>query len=61
VATKAKARGKTARRRKKFNLTGWLIGAGVVLLIAIPVTVNTVRGANLPGERINSQGQTHIR
>jgi hypothetical protein len=60
VATKAKAKGKTDRQRKKFNLTAWLIGAGIVLLIAIPVTVNTVRSANLPGEAVASQGQTHI-
>jgi len=37
-----------------------LIGAGVVVLIAVPIVIGVVRTTNLPGEEVASQGNTHI-
>lgn len=53
------ARGR-GRRRRKSNLP-WILGiTGVVALIALPIIVNAVRSAGLPGESFRSQGNQHI-
>ena len=43
-----KARNRTQQKR---SFTPWLIGAGVVLLIAVPTGINVYRQSQLPGER----------
>ena len=55
--TKPKAR---RTNRKRGNLTTWLIGAGILLLIAVPIIINVTRRSNLPGEGFSSQGNVHI-
>ncbi|CAA9564778.1 MAG: hypothetical protein AVDCRST_MAG86-1088 [uncultured Truepera sp.] len=54
--TKARNR----RPQQKRSLTPWLIGAGVVLLIAVPTGINVYRQSQLPGERFGSLGNAHI-
>lgn len=49
-----------AKRPGTVKLTPWLIGVGVVALIAVPVVINTSRRASLPGEAFPSQGNVHI-
>ena len=51
------ARGKRPQRRSP---TPWLIGAGVVLLIAVPTGINLYNTSQLPGERFRSLGNAHI-
>jgi hypothetical protein len=53
----------TSTRRKKAkaaNLTPWLVGLGVVALIAVPTVINVSRSASLPGESFADQGNAHI-
>ncbi len=57
---KSSKTGKRVVRPKKASPWPWLIGLGVVLLIALPIIVNAVRAGNLPGERFRSQGNVHI-
>lgn len=53
------ARGR-GRRRRNSNLN-WILGiSAVVAIIALPIVVNAVRRANLPGEGFSSQGNIHI-
>lgn len=59
----SKTAGKTGRRaarRKKASPWPWLVGAGVVALIALAVALPIVREAGKPGERYRSQGNVHI-
>lgn len=60
----AKRTGKTGRRssrRRGKNNLNWILGiSAVVALILLPVVVNAVRLANLPGEGFPSQGNRHI-
>ncbi|HEX7002785.1 MAG TPA: DUF3105 domain-containing protein [Trueperaceae bacterium] len=59
--TKPRAgRGRSRRRNRKNNLP-WIVGiTGVAALIVLPIVVNAVRWANLPGEGFRSQGNLHI-
>ena len=50
----------TAKRSGALKLLPWLIGAGVVALIAVPIVINTSQRTSLPGEAFPSQGNTHI-
>lgn len=60
MASEKKSRSKAKRGKKNNNLILWLIGAGVIVLAAIPVVVNTLQRQNLPGEFFSSQGNTHV-
>lgn len=60
MTTKAKRSKAKGKERKRGNLTTWLIGAGVVLLVTVPIIVNLTRRAGLPGEAFSSQGNVHI-
>lgn len=58
--SKSKGAHGRGRRRRNSNLP-WLLGlAGIVAIIAVPIVVNAVRWANLPGEGFRSQGNAHI-
>ena len=59
---KSKSKGARGRgRRRRNNNLPWVVGiAGVVAVIALPIVVNAVRWANLPGEGFRSQGNAHI-
>lgn len=57
---KGSKRAKSSRRKKRSSLWPWLIGLGVVALIALPIVLNAFRAASLPGERFRSQGNAHI-
>lgn len=59
----AKSTRKTTLNSRTFrrgNATAWLVGAGVLLLIAVPLAFNLSRRAGLPGEGFANQGNTHI-
>lgn len=60
----AKSRNKGTRgrkRRRSRSSLPWILGvSAVVLLIAVPIVINIVRFASLPGEGFPSQGNTHI-
>lgn len=56
----AKSKKKSKKSAKKPDYTLWIILAGIIVLIAVPVTVNTIRASNLPGERFRSQGNVHV-
>lgn len=47
-------------RRNSSNLPWILGGIGVLALIALPIIINLVRSAGLPGESFPSQGNIHI-
>jgi hypothetical protein len=49
-----------AKRPGGVKLVPWLIGAGIVALIAVPIVINTTQRTRLPGETFPSQGNTHI-
>jgi len=54
-------RSKRSRPAKKANRAPWIVGAlGVGALIVLPIVVNVVQAANLPGERFPSQGNRHV-
>jgi hypothetical protein len=54
-------RGQTRRGRRRQNRLPWILGiAGVAALILVPLVINIVRYANLPGEGFASQGNTHV-
>ncbi|MDZ7706554.1 MAG: DUF3105 domain-containing protein [Trueperaceae bacterium] len=56
-----KQRSKRRRSRSTASRAPWILGAiGVAALIAIPIVVDSVRAANLPGERFASQGNRHV-
>ncbi|UCH26914.1 MAG: DUF3105 domain-containing protein [Trueperaceae bacterium] len=55
----AKPRSKRSRRKNRF-LPYILGGVGVLLLIFLPIIVNSLRSGGLPGESFASQGNTHI-
>ena len=72
-ASKGKAKGSQADKasaknrkpsqkqtQKPRSRTPWLIGAGVLLLIATPIGINFYRQSQLPGERFRSLGNAHI-
>jgi hypothetical protein len=50
----------TATQFGVVKLIPWLIGAGFVVLIAVPVAINTSQRTNLPGEVFPDQGNAHI-
>ena len=61
MATKNKSKSKrVTRTAKKTSPWPWLIGLGIVLIIAVPIILNSVRSSNLPGESFRSQGNAHI-
>ncbi len=53
-----KSRSKAAKKSNNGIL--WLVGAGIVALIVIPIIINSVRARSLPGESFRSQGNVHI-
>ena len=56
-----KTRSKRRRTGKKGSRLPWIVGiAGVIALISLPIAINVVQEANLPGERFPSQGNRHI-
>jgi hypothetical protein len=58
---KSKSKSGRGRGRRRRNNLPWILGiTGVVVLIALPIVVNAIRFANLPGEGFPSQGNVHI-
>lgn len=56
-----KQRSKRRRSRATASRLPWILGAiGIAVLIAVPIVVESVRAANLPGERFASQGNRHV-
>lgn len=56
-----KGKGGRGRNRRNGSPLPWILGGvGVLALIAIPIVLNVVRAANLPGESFPSQGNVHI-
>lgn len=56
-----KTRSKRKRATQRGSRLPWILGGvGVLALIAVPITINVVRSANLPGEKFPSQGNRHI-
>ena len=51
---------KNARKPQRRSPTPWLIGGGVLLLIAVPTGINFYNASQLPGERFRSLGNAHI-
>jgi len=61
MATKNNSTTKRASRTaKKTSPWPWLIGLGIVLIIAVPIILSVVRSSGLPGESFSSQGNAHI-
>ena len=58
--TKTKAQLKNSQLPQKRSSTPWLIGAGIVLLVATPIGISSYRQSQLPGERYRSLGNAHI-
>lgn len=60
----AKTKKNTKRGRRSTRTTSrlpWILGGvGVVALIALPIVINLMRNASLPGESFPSQGNIHI-
>ncbi|MCA9839945.1 MAG: DUF3105 domain-containing protein [Trueperaceae bacterium] len=59
MASKAK-KSRSRSTKKANNSILWLVGAGVLILIAIPIVVTLIQNRNLPGEFYRSQGNIHI-
>jgi hypothetical protein len=58
---KSKSKGARARNRRRQNNLSWILGtAAVILIIALPIIVNALRLASLPGEGFRSQGNAHL-
>lgn len=56
-----KPRSKRRRPTKRPNRLPWIAGAIALLaLIAVPIALEAVEAANLPGERFPSQGNRHV-
>lgn len=56
-----KQRSKRRRSRPIASRVPWILGAiAVAGLIAVPIVIESVRAANLPGERFASQGNRHV-
>lgn len=56
-----KQRSKRRRATRTPNRLPWILGGiAIVALIAVPIVINAVRAANLPGERFASQGNRHV-
>jgi hypothetical protein len=56
-----KQRSKRRRSRSGPGRAPWIVGAlGVGALIVVPIVLEAVRAANLPGERFASQGNRHV-
>lgn len=56
-----KSRSKARRATAKPSRTPWIIGAVVVAaLIAVPIVIEAVQAADLPGERFSNQGNRHV-
>ncbi len=58
-ANSAKNRSKT-KVVKKQSPWPYIIGAGIIALIALPIIVNAINFARLPGEFYRSQGNAHV-
>lgn len=57
----AQERRRHSRRVNKQNrLVPWVIGGGIVLLVAVPLIINYIRFLSLPGEFYRSQGNVHV-
>ncbi|MDZ7799936.1 MAG: DUF3105 domain-containing protein [Trueperaceae bacterium] len=58
---KHRSKRKRAPGRARGNRLPWILGGiGVVALIAVPIALQIIQSANLPGERFASQGNRHI-
>lgn len=56
-----KSRSKRRRATKPPNRLPWIVGiVAVVALIAVPIAIEAVQAASLPGERFASQGNRHV-
>lgn len=56
-----KQRSKRRRPARRQSRLPWILaGIGIVALIVLPIAVNAVQSANLPGERFPSQGNRHV-
>ncbi|NBC95770.1 MAG: DUF3105 domain-containing protein [Deinococcus-Thermus bacterium] len=56
-----KKRSKRRRSRRGPNRAAWIVGiVGVAALIAVPIVIEAVQAANLPGDRFASQGNRHV-
>ncbi len=58
--SKGKGKARRGGSRKQSPLPWILGGVGVLILIAIPIVINVIRGSNLPGESFPSQGNIHV-
>lgn len=50
----------TIKRTGTLRLVPWLIGAGIVALVAVPIGINISQRTSLPGEAFPAQGNAHI-
>lgn len=56
-----KQRSKRRRPSSRPNRLPWILGGlAVAALLIVPIVLNVVRAANLPGERFASQGNRHV-
>lgn len=56
-----KSRSKRRRPTSTPNRWPWIVGlVAVVALITVPIAIEAVQAANLPGERFASQGNRHV-
>lgn len=56
-----KQRSKRRRATTRPSRAPWILGAvGVAALIAVPIVIEAVQAAGLPGERFPSQGNRHV-
>ena len=61
MAKRQRSKRRRSTSRSKSSRLPWIVGAvGIALLIALPITINMVQAANLPGERFASQGNRHV-
>ena len=61
MTTKKKSREDNQdRERNRINLVPWLIGVGIVIVIALPAGINLFQRSALPGEAFPDQGNVHI-
>ena len=54
-------RSKRRRATNRPSRAPWILGAiGIAALIVVPIVIEAVRAAGLPGERLASQGNRHV-
>jgi hypothetical protein len=57
--TKQKRR-RLRQTHRQNRLIPWVVGGGIVLMVAVPLTINYLRFLSLPGEYYRSQGNVHV-